>query len=187
MSLANALAVAPAAGETWCCSVIRGSSSSRRRRLIRTASASRRSSTSSAARRQCRRTVDSSCRRRGACTRRSARLRPKLFYEGKLHGEDGLDRQRLDGTLRLRWRGSRGSCRCSTTGNQNVLARKKWRSSPASSSSLLVPGAVWVGRGWRCSPDSRAADLRIVAPFNAQVNRLVGTRSASSRRAGRHR
>jgi uncharacterized protein len=100
----------------------------------------------------------------------------EMFYEDKLHPRDGLEHQRLEGThgfdgAGLWW------VPVQHEGNQNwsgeeveAVARVIER--------LLTPGASWVdARG--ISHALTDADVLVVAPYNAQVNRL------SERLAGR--
>jgi superfamily I DNA and/or RNA helicase len=94
----------------------------------------------------------------------------ELFYEGKLQSKPGLERQRLTGTgafdgAGLWW------APVAHDGNQNfsleevdVVVRLV--------DSLLAPGAAWEDEHG-VSRTLTGADLRIVAPFNAHVNRLA--------------
>lgn len=105
------------------------------------------------------------------------RFTSEVFYEGKLHSKPGLEHQRVFGTgafdgAGVWWIPSQHD------GNQNsspeeveIVARVV--------DQLLAPGARWVDeKGVERQLTGR--DLRIVAPYNAQVNRL------SERLAGRN-
>ncbi len=97
-------------------------------------------------------------------------LTSELFYEGKLEAKPGLEHQRLAGTgdfdgAGLWW------VPVAHDGNQNyspeevdVVARLVGQ--------LLAPGAMWIDEH-QVARQLVGADLRIVAPFNAQVNRLA--------------
>lgn len=94
----------------------------------------------------------------------------ELFYEGKLESKAGLERQRLTGTgdfdgAGLWW------VPVTHDGNQNysmeevdVVERLVDR--------LLGSAAMWIDEHL-VARQLTGADLRIVAPFNAQVNRLT--------------
>ena len=94
----------------------------------------------------------------------------ELFYEGKLHSREGLERQRLVGTdgfdgAGLWW------LPVPHDGNRNWSAEEV-DAVAALVDRLLAPGAAWVdGEGVTrpLGPD----DLRVVAPYNAHVNRLA--------------
>jgi predicted RecB family nuclease len=94
----------------------------------------------------------------------------ELFYEGKLESKPGLERQRLAGTggfdgAGLWWMPVHHD------GNQNysseevdVVARLV--------EQVLAPGATWIDEHG-IERQLVAGDLRIVSPFNAQVNRIA--------------
>jgi uncharacterized protein len=93
----------------------------------------------------------------------------EMFYEGKLQAKPGLERQVLEGTGA--YDGSRlWLIAVEHDGNHNASLEEV----DAVSSLvdvLLRPGSRWVdehGAGHRLA----GADLLVVAPFNAQVNRL---------------
>ncbi len=94
----------------------------------------------------------------------------ELFYEGKLTAKSGLERQVLAGIDDLA--GSRfwmvpvvhDGCRSASDEEVEVVASLVGR--------LLLPGSMWIDEHGVEKPLT-AADLRIVAPFNAQVNRIA--------------
>jgi uncharacterized protein len=94
----------------------------------------------------------------------------ELFYEGKLRSREGLEQQRLVGTdgfdgAGLWW------MPVPHDGNRNWSAEEV-DAVAALVDRLLAPGAAWVdGEGVTrpLGPD----DLRVVAPYNAHVNRLA--------------
>ncbi|MEX1129739.1 MAG: TM0106 family RecB-like putative nuclease [Vicinamibacterales bacterium] len=94
----------------------------------------------------------------------------ELFYEGKLEPRAGLERQRLVGTqgfdgAGLWW------CPVAHDGNQNA-SLEEVDTVAAIVDRLLMAGAEWDdAEGVSCP--LTPADLRIVAPYNAQVNRLT--------------
>lgn len=97
------------------------------------------------------------------------RFTSEVFYEGKLHSKPGLENQRLVGTgafdgAGLWW------IPAVHDGNQNssleevdIVARIV--------DQLLAPGASWINENG-VQRQLTGGDLRIVAPYNAQVNRL---------------
>ncbi|MDP1532847.1 MAG: AAA domain-containing protein, partial [Rubrivivax sp.] len=94
----------------------------------------------------------------------------ELLYEGKLTAKPGLEKQALAGVDDLA--GSRfwmvpvvhDGCRSSSDAEVEVVAALVER--------LLSPGSQWVDEHSVAKPLT-AADIRVVAPFNAQVNRLA--------------
>lgn len=94
----------------------------------------------------------------------------ELFYDGKLESKAGLERQRLAGTgvfdgAGLWW------VPIAHDGNQNH-SMEEVEAVAALVDRLLAPGAVWIDERGVARQLARD-DLRIVAPFNAQVNRLI--------------
>ncbi len=94
----------------------------------------------------------------------------EVFYEGKLDAKPGLERQRLTGTgdfdgAGLWW------VPVAHDGNQNSSSEEVDRVARLVE-QLLAPGAMWVDE--HGVPHQLVGpNLRIVAPFNAQVNRLA--------------
>jgi uncharacterized protein len=98
------------------------------------------------------------------------RFTSEVFYEGKLHSKPGLENQRLAGAgpfdgAGLSW------IPAEHDGNQNssseeveIVARVV--------DHLLAPGAMWIDEDG-VERQLTGNDLRIVAPYNAQVNRLA--------------
>ncbi len=94
----------------------------------------------------------------------------ELFYEGKLTAKDGLERQALTGIDTLA--GSKfwlvpvehDGCRNASNEEVNAVAALVAR--------LLAPGSMWIDEKGE-EKQLTAADIRIVAPFNAQVNRIA--------------
>jgi len=92
------------------------------------------------------------------------------FYDGKLRPRDGLHRQRLAGVGGLDGAGL-WWVPVEHDGNRNWSAEEV-DAVGALVDRLLVPGAQWVdgdGVAHPLTPD----DLRVVAPFNVHVNRLA--------------
>lgn len=93
----------------------------------------------------------------------------ELFYENKLEAKPGLERQVLAGT-----RGFDGSrlwlVPVEHEGNQDA-SDEEVDAVASLVDALLVPGANWIDERGEPHPLT-GADLRLVAPFNAQVNRL---------------
>jgi superfamily I DNA and/or RNA helicase len=93
----------------------------------------------------------------------------ELFYEGKLKSKPGLDAQRLEGTgvydgshlwfIPVEHDGNQ-SASMEEVGVVEELVR-----------TLLSPGVRWIAEGDVVHPLT-CGDIRVVAPFNAQVNRL---------------
>ena len=94
----------------------------------------------------------------------------ELFYEGKLESKPGLEAQRLSGVgafdgAGLWW------LPVAHDGNQNYSTEEVEAVSRLVE-RFLAPGATWTDeRG--VARQLRGGDLRIVSPFNAQVNRLA--------------
>jgi superfamily I DNA and/or RNA helicase len=95
----------------------------------------------------------------------------ELFYEGKLHPRAGLERQRLVGTPAAAFDGA-GLWWIPAThdGNQN-WCREEIDIIATLVDQLLTPGTHWIDADGVAHPLT-VTDLRIVAPYNAQVNRL---------------
>ncbi len=93
----------------------------------------------------------------------------ELFYEGKLTARDGLDRQALAGVDSMS--GSRlWMVPVEHDGNQNA-SDEEVAAVASLVERLLATGSTWIDE--KGAPQQlTAADLRVVAPFNAQVNRL---------------
>jgi uncharacterized protein len=93
----------------------------------------------------------------------------ELFYENKLEAKPGLERQALTGT-----RGFDGSrlwlVPVEHDGNQGA-SDEEVDAVAALVESLLVPAANWIDERGEPHPLT-GTDLRVVAPFNAHVNRL---------------
>jgi uncharacterized protein len=94
----------------------------------------------------------------------------ELFYEGKLHPRGGLERQCLTGTRDFAGAGL-WWVPVDHDGNSNHSPQEV-EVVVSIVEQLLAPGVQWVdadGRTRAMTP----ADVRIVAPFNAQVNRIA--------------
>lgn len=101
----------------------------------------------------------------------------EVFYEGKLQAKAGLEGQRLEGTGG--YDGSRlWLIPVAHDGNQSA-SMEEVEAVAALVQTLLTPGAQWVDEHGVSQPLT-GHDLRVVAPFNAQVHRLT------ERLAGRH-
>jgi uncharacterized protein len=101
----------------------------------------------------------------------------EVFYEGKLEAKPGLEGQRLEATGY--YDGSRlWLIPVAHDGNQSA-SMEEVEAIDALVQTLLTPGAHWVDEH-EVSKQLTGQDLRVVAPFNAQVNRLT------ERLAGRH-
>lgn len=93
----------------------------------------------------------------------------ELFYDGKLQAKPGLERQRLVGTGG--YDGSRlWYVPVAHDGNQSA-SMEEVDAVEALVAALVGTGAAWVDQHDVPRPIA-GADLRVVAPFNAQVNRL---------------
>ncbi|MGE4068961.1 MAG: DEAD/DEAH box helicase, partial [Vicinamibacterales bacterium] len=115
--------------------------------------------------------------KRGIFMDRTWRLAPRicdftseLFYEGQLQPKPGLERQRLSGVGDLDGAGLWWLA-VEHDGNRNWSA-EEIDAVDRLVGQLLAPGGTWVDEHENQRPLT-AADLRIVAPFNAQVNRLA--------------
>jgi uncharacterized protein len=98
------------------------------------------------------------------------RFTSELFYEGKLDAKPGLAAQALRGTRTFD--GSRlWLVPVDHDGNQTA-SDDEVASVAAIVSELLAPGACWVDEHG-IARQLTADDLRVVAPFNAHVNRLA--------------
>ena len=94
----------------------------------------------------------------------------ELSYDGKLRAKPGLDVQRLTGTRR--YDGSHlWYVPVAHDGNQSV-STEEVDAVEALVATLLGGGTHWVGENGVARP-LVGSDLRVVAPFNAQVNRLT--------------
>jgi len=94
----------------------------------------------------------------------------ELFYEGKLTAREGLERQALGGVdgfagSRL-WVVPVEHDGCQSASDEEVSA------AVALVERLLAPGSMWIDEKGK-EQQLTADDLRIVAPFNAQVNRIA--------------
>ena len=93
----------------------------------------------------------------------------EVFYEGKLTARGGLDRQALGGTSALA--GSKlWMVPIAHDGNQSASDEEAGVVAVLVE-RLLAPGSNWIDENGTAR-QLTGADLRIVAPFNAQVNRL---------------
>lgn len=94
----------------------------------------------------------------------------ELFYEGKLQAKDGLERQCLSGIDAFA--GSHlWMVPVEHDGNQSA-SDEEVTAVASLVDQLLAPGSMWTDESG-ASRQLTADDLRIVAPFNAQVNRLT--------------
>lgn len=94
----------------------------------------------------------------------------ELFYEGKLAAKDGLERQILSGVdahagsklwmIPVLHDGNQSASDEEVEAVASLVAR------------LLAPGSMWINEMGMASQLTRN-DLRVVAPFDAQVNRLA--------------
>jgi uncharacterized protein len=113
---------------------------------------------------------------RGIFLPETYRLAPKIceftsevFYEGRLSPVAGLDRQRLVGAGRFDGAGlfyveaTHDGCRNSSDVEVDLVAHIV--------KDLLAPGVRWVDKGGAERPMTMG-DIRVVAPYNAQVTRL---------------
>lgn len=94
----------------------------------------------------------------------------ELFYEGKLVSKDGLDRQALSGIDQLAgsklWMVPVDHDGCQSASNEEVTAVASLVE------RLLANGSMWIDEHGE-PRQLTAGDIRIVAPFNAQVNRIA--------------
>lgn len=114
---------------------------------------------------------------KGLFLERTWRLHPaicdftsEVFYEGRLHARDGLERQSISGHPWLS-----GSnlwfVAVEHEGNKNS-ASEEVEHIVTLTESLLLPGVNWVDDKGQSRP-LQAADILIVAPYNAQVSDLL--------------
>lgn len=94
----------------------------------------------------------------------------ELFYERKLTARDGLDRQVLfgvDGFAGSKlWVVPVDHDGCQSASDEEVSAVA------ALVDRLLAPGSMWINENGE-EQRLKGSDIRVVAPFNAQVNRLA--------------
>ena len=94
----------------------------------------------------------------------------ELFYEGKLAPKDGLERQCLSGVTAIEgshlWMVPVAHDGNQSSSNEEVAAVVSLVD------QLLAPGSMWTGEDGE-SKRLTAADIRVVSPFNAQVNRMA--------------
>lgn len=93
-----------------------------------------------------------------------------LFYEGKLTAKPGLERQALAGVGEVAgsqlWMVPVAHDGCQSASDEEVAAVAELVE------RLLAPGSMWSDEKGE-ERQLTAADIRIVAPFNAQVNRIA--------------
>ncbi len=94
----------------------------------------------------------------------------ELFYEGKLVSKDGLERQALSGIEAIGgsklWMVPVDHDGCRGASDEEVAAVVSLVQ------RLLAPGSLWIDE-FGVQKQLTPADIRIVAPFNAQVNRIA--------------
>ena len=94
----------------------------------------------------------------------------ELFYEGKLTANDGLERQALSGVDAVAgsklWMVPVDHDGCQSASDEEVVAVT------ALVERLLAPGSMWIDEKGEAR-QLMAGDIRVVAPFNAQVNRIA--------------
>ena len=94
----------------------------------------------------------------------------ELFYEGKLTAKPGLEHQVLAGIAALAgskfWMVPVEHDGCRSASDEEVAAVVSLVE------RLLAPGSMWIDEFGK-ERQLAAADIRIVAPFNAQVNRIA--------------
>lgn len=94
----------------------------------------------------------------------------ELFYEGKLTARNGLECQMLSGNAAFAgsklWMIPVDHDGCQSASNEEVDAVV------ALVERLLTPGSMWLDEKGDAR-QLRGSDIRIVAPFNAQVNRIA--------------
>ncbi len=94
----------------------------------------------------------------------------EMFYEGKLSAKDGLDRQGLTGIDAIA--GSRlWVVPVEHDGNQTA-SDEEVDAVASLVERLLAPGSSWIDEDGEAH-QLTGTDIRVVAPFNAQVNRLA--------------
>jgi hypothetical protein len=113
------------------------------------------------------------------------RFTSELFYEGKLHSKDGLDRQALAGTGRFDGAGL-WLVPVDHDGNQNAspeeveavaglvasLLNPEWTLTAPGAPRVADSGPHWIDEHGVPHPLT-GEHIKVVAPFNAQVNRLT--------------
>ena len=114
---------------------------------------------------------------KGLFLERTWRLHPaicnftsEVFYEGRLRARDGLERQAIMGHRWLSY-SNLWFAAVEHQGNQNS-ASEEVEHIVTLTESLLQPGVTWVDDKGQSRP-LRAADILIVAPYNAQVSDLL--------------
>ena len=94
----------------------------------------------------------------------------ELFYEGKLTAKNGLERQVLSGLDALAgsklWMVPVEHDGCQSASDEEVTAVVTLIE------QLLAPGSMWINENGEAQ-QLTGADIRVVAPFNAQVNRIT--------------
>ncbi len=112
----------------------------------------------------------------GLFLERTYRLHPAVcaftseaYYEGRLHSNSGLERQRIDGAMPF---AGAGLFLVETThqGNQ-ALAREEVDAVVVIARLLLRPGTTWTNAEGHTRP-LEPDDILVVAPYNAQVSAL---------------
>lgn len=98
------------------------------------------------------------------------RFTSEVFYEGKLEPRPGLEQQRLVGVGPFDGEGL-WVVPVEHTGNQNA-SLEEVEVVAQLVAQLLAPGAQWVNQRGETLPLT-ASDLRVVSPYNAQVTRLT--------------
>ncbi len=153
-----------------CCSAIRSSSISRAREVIPTASAFPPSNTSLAGRGRCRRIAACFSARPGDCPRRSAPSRRRCSTTASSNPSRGSNGNGWRAPARSMARAC-GGCQSITTAIRTTRSRKLTRSPDWSSNSSRPArrGSTRDGLVRQLT----GGDLRIVSPFNAQVNRIA--------------
>ena len=94
----------------------------------------------------------------------------EVFYEGRLHARDGLERQKIDAHP---WLGTAGLWFVPVLheGNQNASTEEVERVASIVD-TLIQPGVNWIDDKGQTRP-LRLDDILIVAPYNAQVSDLA--------------
>ncbi len=94
----------------------------------------------------------------------------ELFYESKLTAKDGLERQVLNGVDGFAgsklWMVPVDHDGCQSASDEEVDRGRR------SGRTLLAPGSMWINEDGEAQ-QLNGSDIRVVAPFNAQVNRLA--------------
>ena len=98
------------------------------------------------------------------------RFTSELFYEGKLTAKDGLERQVLSGMHDVAgsklWMVPVEHDGCQSASDEEVTAVVSLVE------QLLAPGSMWINENGE-EKQLTGDDIRVVAPFNAQVNRIT--------------